>query len=239
MSHPCLLEVDITDASYGTAQVLRCVKFSMTKERLAILGRNGAGKTTLCSAITGLHRSTAGVIRCEGKNIRGLRPRQIGRLGVGYVPQGRRIFNSCTVEEHFAMLGSLCVPEWPMERLFEIFPALRARRSSLAKNLSGGEQQMLAIARAVSVGPKLLIMDEPSEGLAPVIIDNLVAACNTLIEASPMGILVVEQNLNVALRLSERVLVIDRGEIVVDLATEDFATRFDLQEAYLGVSRSI
>lgn len=98
---------------------------------------------------------------------------------------------------------------------------------------------MLAIARAVSVGPKLLIMDEPSEGLAPVIIDNLVAACNTLIEASPMGILVVEQNLNVALRLSERVLVIDRGEIVVDLATEDFATRFDLQEAYLGVSRSI
>ncbi|MYH96095.1 MAG: ABC transporter ATP-binding protein [Acidimicrobiia bacterium] len=235
---PPLLDVDVTHAVYGTAQVLRAVKFSMGRERLAIVGRNGAGKTTLCQAITGLHRNTRGSIRFEGRDILGLRPRQIGRTGVGYVPQGRRVFNSLNVEEHFAMQGRRTSPEWPMERLFEIFPALKPRRSSLAKNLSGGEQQMLAIARAVSVGPRLLIMDEPSEGLAPVIIDSLVEACDSLIAASSMGILVVEQNLNVAVRLSGRVLVMDRGEIAADMPTNEFAARPDLQEAYLGVSRS-
>jgi len=148
------------------------------------------------------------------------------------------VFNSLTVEEHFAMQGRRTSPEWPMERLFEVFPALKARRSSLARNLSGGEQQMLAIARAVSVGPKLLIMDEPSEGLAPVIIDSLVEACDSLIAASSMGILVVEQNLNVAVRLSGRVLVMDRGEIAADMPADEFAARPDLQDAYLGVSRS-
>ena len=234
-----LLEVAIKSAGYGTAQVLRSVSFSMGTERVAIVGRNSTGKTTLCKVATGLLQNAQGSIRFDGKEILGTRPRQIGRAGVGYVPQGRRVFNSLTVEEHFKMLGSKRVSDWPLDRIVELFPALEARRSSLARTLSGGEQQMLAIGRAVAVGPKLLIMDEPSEGLAPVIINDLVEACRALIAETSMGIIVVEQNLNIAVRLADRVLVMDRGEIVADMATPEFIKRPDLQEAYLGVSRSV
>ena len=233
-----LLNVDIRSAGYGTAQVLRTVEFSMGSERVAIVGRNSAGKTTFCRVTTGLLQNAQGSIRFNEEEILGKRPRQIGRAGIGYVPQGRRIFNSLTVEEHFKMLGRRRAPDWPIERIFELFPALEARRTSLARTLSGGEQQMLAIGRAVAVGPKLLIMDEPSEGLAPVIINNLVEACKTLIANSDIGIMVVEQNLNVATRLAERVLIMDRGEIVTDMTTAEFVNRPDLQEFYLGVSRS-
>ena len=234
-----LLEVAIKSAGYGTAQVLRSLSFSMGTERMAIVGRNSTGKTTLCKVATGLLQNAQGSIRFDGKEILGRRPLQIGRAGVGYVPQGRRVFNSLTVEEHFKMLGTRRASDWPIERIVELFPALEARRTSLARTLSGGEQQMLAIGRAVAVGPKLLIMDEPSEGLAPVIINNLVEACRALIAETSMGIIVVEQNINVAVRLADRVLVMDRGEIVADMTTPEFARRPDLQEAYLGVSRSV
>ena len=234
-----LLEVDIKSAGYGTARVLRAVNFSMGTERLAIVGRNSTGKTTLCKVATGLLQNARGSIRFNSTELLGMRPRQIGRAGVGYVPQGRRVFNSLTVEEHFKMLGTKRVSDWPFERIVDLFPALAARRSSLARTLSGGEQQMLAVGRAVAVGPKLLIMDEPSEGLAPVIINDLVEACSALIAETSMGIIVVEQNLNIAVRLADRVLVMDRGEIVADMTTPEFGNRPDLQEAYLGVSRSI
>lgn len=233
-----LLEVNIQSAGYGTAQVLRTISFSMGSERVAIVGRNSTGKTTFCKVTTGLLQNARGSIRFNGKEMLGKRPLQVGRAGIGYVPQGRRIFNSLTVAEHFKMLGRLRAPDWPTERIFGLFPGLEARRTSLARNLSGGEQQMLAIGRAVATGPKLLIMDEPSEGLAPVIINNLVETCRTLIANSEMGIMVVEQNLNVAVRLADRVLVMDRGEIAVDMTVAEFVNRPDLQETYLGVSRS-
>ncbi|MCE2525730.1 MAG: ABC transporter ATP-binding protein [Acidimicrobiia bacterium] len=235
---PALLEVEITTAGYGTATVLESVRFSAGVESLGIVGRNGMGKSTLCKVITGLHRNASGSIRLAGREILGRKPAQIGRAGVGYVPQGRRIFASLTVTEHFLMLGPHRSKDWPLDRVFELFPRLGDRRSHLGRHLSGGEQQMLAIARAVVVGPRLLIMDEPSEGLAPVVVDTLVDACLSLAVGGDMGILVVEQNLHAALRLTDRVMVMVRGSIVEDMSTTEFRKRTDLQELHLGVSRS-
>ena len=235
---PRLLEVEIATAGYGTATVLESVRFSAGIESLGIVGRNGMGKSTLCKVITGLHRNASGSVRLAGREILGKRPSQIGRSGIGYVPQGRRIFASLTVTEHFLMLGPHRSVDWPLDRVFELFPRLGDRRSHLGRNLSGGEQQMLAIARAVVVGPRLLIMDEPSEGLAPVVVDTLVDACLSLASSGDMGILVVEQNLHAALRLADRIMVMVRGSIVEDMPTDEFKERTDLQELHLGVSRS-
>ena len=235
---PRLLEVEIATAGYGTATVLESVRFSAGIESLGIVGRNGMGKSTLCKVITGLHRNASGSVRLAGREILGKRPAQIGRSGIGYVPQGRRIFASLTVTEHFLMLGPHRSADWPLDRVFELFPRLGDRRSHLGRNLSGGEQQMLAIARAVVVGPRLLIMDEPSEGLAPVVVDTLVDACLSLASSGDMGILVVEQNLHAALRLADRIMVMVRGSIVEDMPTDEFKERTDLQELHLGVSRS-
>ncbi len=233
-----LLEVAITSAGYGTAAVLESVNFSAGVESLGIVGRNGMGKSTLCQVITGLHRDASGSVRFGGKEILGRKPAQIGRAGIGYVPQGRRVFASLTVTEHFLMLGPHRSKDWPIERVFELFPRLGDRRTHLGKHLSGGEQQMLAIARAVVVGPRLLIMDEPSEGLAPVVVDALVDACLSLVASCEIGILVIEQNLHAALRLTDRIMVMVRGTIVADMATGEFAKRTDIQELHLGVSRS-
>ena len=233
-----LLDVEIATAGYGTATVLESVNFSAGVESLGIVGRNGMGKSTLCKVITGLHRNASGSVRLAGKEILGKRPAQIGRSGIGYVPQGRRIFASLTVTEHFLMLGPHRSGDWPLERVFDLFPRLGDRRTHLGRNLSGGEQQMLSIARAVVVGPRLLIMDEPSEGLAPVVVDTLVDACLSLAAGGDMGILVVEQNLHAALRLAERIMVMVRGSIVADMPTVEFRERTDLQELHLGVSRS-
>ena len=233
-----LLTVSLTHAAYRTAQVLHDVEFSMGAERVAIVGRNGMGKSTFCNVVTGLHREAKGSIRLNGEELLGKRPAQIGRRGVGYVPQGRRVFGSLTVDEHFAMLGPHRSKEWPVERIYELFPRLKERRAAVARNLSGGEQQMLAIGRAVAVGPKLLLMDEPSEGLAPIVVDDLIDACTTMVEASDMGIVVVEQNLHAAARLADRILVMMRGAIVADLPTPAFLHHTDLQETYLGVKRS-
>ena len=235
---PRLLEVEIATAGYGTATVLESVRFSAGIESLGIVGRNGMGKSTLCKVITGLHRNASGSVRLLDKEILGKRLAQIGRSGIGYVPQGRRIFASLTVTEHFLMLGPHRSVDWPLDRVFELFPRLGDRRSHLGRNLSGGEQQMLAIARAVVVGPRLLIMDEPSEGLAPVVVDTLVDACLSLASSGDMGILVVEQNLHAALRLADRIMVMVRGTIVEDMPTDEFKERTDLQELHLGVSRS-
>ena len=235
---PPLLEVQIATAGYGTATVLQSVRFSAGIESLGLVGRNGMGKSTLCKVITGLHRNASGSIRLQGREILGKRPAQIGRSGIGYVPQGRRIFASLTVTEHFLMLGPHRSKDWPLDRVFDLFPRLGDRRAHLGRNLSGGEQQMLAIARAVVVGPRLLIMDEPSEGLAPVVVDTLVDACLSLASSGDMGILVVEQNLHAALRLADRIMVMVRGTIVEDMPTDEFKERTDLQELHLGVSRS-
>ena len=233
-----LLEVAIRDARYGTAQVLRDVKFSIGQEAVSVVGRNGMGKSTLCDVVMGLHTNARGSVRLQGREILGKRPTAIGRGGVGYVPQGRRVFASLTVEEHFKMLGPHRSRDWTLDRIYELFPRLRERRNNLGSNLSGGEQQMLAIARAVALGPRLLLMDEPSEGLAPVIVDDLIDACMSLVESSEMGIVVVEQNMHAALRLADRILVMVHGQIVADMSANEFLAAPDLQERHLGVSRS-
>ncbi len=233
-----MFDVAVTHAAYGTATVLHNISFSMHVESVSIVGRNGMGKSTLCRVVTGMHSNAAGSIRLHGRELLGRRPTQIGRSGIGYVPQGRRVFATLTVDEHFAMLGSHQSKGWPTERLYTLFPKLKERRRHLGGNLSGGEQQMLAIARAIAVGPKLLIMDEPSEGLAPVVVNDLIKACGTLTDQEEINLIVVEQNLHVATRLADRILVMAHGEIVADLSTAEFHSRPDLQERYLGVSRS-
>ena len=238
MSDEILLQVDVTSAAYGTAQVLQGVNFEMGRERVAIVGRNGMGKSTLCKVVTGLHRTARGSVRLDGTQLLGRSAAFAGRAGVGYVPQGRRVFASLTVDEHFTMLGPHRDPRWPPQRVYDLFPQLARRRRSLASNLSGGEQQMLAIGRAVAVGPRLLIMDEPSEGLAPLVVDGLIDACSSLLHTGEMGILVVEQNLHAAVRLADRIMVMVRGQIIIDMTTDEFLTRADLQEAHLGVSGS-
>ena len=233
-----LLDVRVDTAAYGTAQVLHGVSFAMNRERVAIVGRNGMGKTTLCNVITGIHRESHGTVHLDGQQILGKRPVTIGRAGIGYVPQGRRVFASLTVEEHFTMLGPRQDKNWTTSAIYDLFPQLGQRRRSLGRDLSGGEQQMLAISRAVATGPKLLVMDEPSEGLAPLVVDDLIDQCASLFRDAGIGILVIEQNLHAALRVAERVLVMVRGEIVIDMPSTEFASRSDLQETHLGVSRA-
>ena len=237
-THDTLLDVHIDSAAYGTAQVLHGVRFAMGPERVAIVGRNGMGKSTLCNVVTGIHRDAHGTVHFGGQQILGRKPVTIGRAGVGYVPQGRRVFASLTVDEHFTMLGPRQDRDWPTSAIYDLFPQLGERRRSLGRDLSGGEQQMLAISRAVATGPELLVMDEPSEGLAPLVVDELIDQCASLFRDAGIGILVIEQNLHAALRIAERLLVMVRGEILLDMPSTEFAHRTDLQETHLGVSRA-
>src|SRR6266540_3155268 len=189
-----MLKVEGLDAFYGRAQALRGISFEMGREPVAVIGRNGMGKTTLCAAIMGLMPPrTTGSIRFGGGELLGKPPYKIARAGLGYVPQGRRLFPSLTVDEHLkisARNGS----GWTKARVYELFPRLAERKRNGGAELSGGEQQMLAIGRALLGNPRLLIMDEPSEGLAPAIVDNLVDTFQKL-EAEGLAILLIEQNL--------------------------------------------
>ena len=171
-----LLAVEGLCAHYGAAQCLHDVSFEMGRESVAVIGRNGMGKTTLCAAIMGLSPPhTSGSVKFEGKELVGRPSYKIARAGIGYVPQGRRLFPSLTVDEHLKISARNGSDDgWTIPRVYELFPRLDERRKNGGAQLSGGEQQMLAIGRALLGNPKLLIMDEPSEGLAPAIVDNLV-----------------------------------------------------------------
>jgi branched-chain amino acid transport system ATP-binding protein len=236
MSEP-LLSVAALCAHYGTAQCLRDVSFEMGRESVAIIGRNGMGKTTLCAALMGLSPPrTAGSVRFEGKELRGKPPHRIARAGLGYVPQGRRLFPSLTVDEHLriAERNSRGEGRWSKGRVYELFPRLAERKRNGGAQLSGGEQQMLAIGRALLGNPRLLIMDEPSEGLAPAIVDNLIDTFKQL-EQEGLAILLVEQNLGVAVSLAERQLVMVGGEIAAETTADVLGGDVELQRRYLGV----
>ena len=180
---------------------------------LAVVGRNGMGKTTLCNAITGLVASS-GSIKLLGEQIHGLPPNRITEKGIGYVPQGRRVWPSLTVDEHLRLAeGSARRGAWTAERVYEAFPRLADRRQHGGAQLSGGEQQMLAIARALLLNPKLLVMDEPTEGLAPVIVEQVVTMLSTLVRDGEVSILLVEQNLGVAVDVADTVAVMVNGRI--------------------------
>jgi branched-chain amino acid transport system ATP-binding protein len=229
-----LLAVEDLHGYYGTAHVLQGVSFSMGAEPVALIGRNGMGKSTLCLAITGLLDSATGSVRLDGQELLGKPAYKIAGSGIGFVPQGRRLFESLTVHEHLEIVGARSNAEWTPERVYELFPRLADRRSVSGTSLSGGEQQMLAIGRALVTNPRVLIMDEPSEGLAPTIIEDLVRTIADL-AAGGMGLLIVEQNLGVAASLAERQLVMMTGSIATETTAAELVDDPVAQRRYLGV----
>ena len=232
-----LLRVEGLNAFYGSAHVLDNVSFELQDERpVAVIGRNGMGKTSLCAAIMSITPpQVTGSIRFRGRELRGRPSYKIAKLGIGYVPQGRRLFPSLSVEEHLRMVsGRNGSRGWTIERVYELFPRLRERRRNGGAQLSGGEQQMLAIARALLLNPRLLIMDEPSEGLAPTVIEQLIETCKTL-EQEGVAILLIEQNLGVATSLAERQLVMVAGSIALETTADKLLGDPDAQRRFLGV----
>ena len=230
-----LLEVTDLTAGYGSSQVLQGVTFSMGVEATVIIGRNGMGKTTLCNTLMGLVEPRSGTVSVNGTRIEGQFPNQIARSGVGYVPQGRRLFPSLTVDEHFAMLEKRSRGKpWTPARVYELFPRLAERKSNGGAELSGGEQQMVAIGRALLLNTPLLVMDEPSEGLAPTIVDILIDVIHKLVDEG-IGVLVVEQNLGAATAISDRQLVMIAGEIAAETTATQLLNDPDAQRRYLGV----
>jgi branched-chain amino acid transport system ATP-binding protein len=233
MSEP-LLAVEDVHGYYGTAHVLQGVSFEMSAEPVALIGRNGMGKSTLCAAMAGLLASATGSVRLEGRELLGKPAYKVAGAGIGYVPQGRRLFESLTVDEHLEIVGASSKAEWTPKRVYELFPRLAERKSVSGTSLSGGEQQMLAIGRALVTNPRVLIMDEPSEGLAPTIVEGLVQTIKDL-AAGGMGLLVVEQNLGVATSLAERQLVMVTGSIATETTAAEIKDDPIAQRRYLGV----
>ena len=230
-----LLELDGLAAFYGTAQALEGVSFSMGQEAVSVIGRNGMGKTTLCNALMGVEPPNArGSARFRGTELLGRPSYKIAGLGIAYVPQGRRLFESLSTDEHLRMIKSSRPGKWNTAAVYELFPRLAERKKVGATQLSGGEQQMLAIGRALLTNPDLLIMDEPSEGLAPTIVEQVIDTCKSLV-ADGMAILLVEQNLGVATEVAERQLVMISGRIAAETSSTALAADPDLQRRYLGV----
>ena len=229
-----LLEVEDLNGWYGTAHVLQGVSFSMGAEPVALIGRNGMGKSTLCLAITGLLERAEGSVRLDGEELLGKPAYKVAGAGIGYVPQGRRLFESLTVDEHLDIVGRRSNVEWTPKRVYELFPRLAERKNVSGTSLSGGEQQMLAIGRALVTNPRVLIMDEPSEGLAPTIVEGLLQTIKDL-AAGGMGLLVVEQNLGVATSLAERQLVMMTGSIATETTANELTNDPSAQRRYLGV----
>jgi branched-chain amino acid transport system ATP-binding protein len=236
MAEQPLLSIEGVNAYYGRAQALEDVTFEITGGSTSIIGRNGMGKTTLCNAIVGVPPArVTGSIRYRGQELVGKPSYRIAKLGIGYVPQGRRLFPSLSVDEHLRMLASRTGSKrWTVERAYELFPRLRERKRNGGAQLSGGEQQMLAIARALLTNPTLLIMDEPSEGLAPAIIEHLVDTFKKL-EQEGLSILLIEQNLGVATSLAERQLVMVAGSIYAETTATELSKDAELQRRFLGV----
>jgi branched-chain amino acid transport system ATP-binding protein len=234
-----LLEVRDLDAYYGRAHILQGVSFSMGSESVAIIGRNGMGKSTLCAAIMGIHPpEVRGSIRFHDEELCGRPSYRIAGAGIGYVPQGRRLFPSLSVDEHLRMIAKRStvngVRRWTTRDVYDLFPRLAERKRNGGAQLSGGEQQMLAIGRALLTSPRLLIMDEPSEGLAPAIIESLTETFKQL-EQEGLAILLIEQNLGVATSLAERQLVMVAGTIAAETTAAQIASDPDAQRRYLGV----
>jgi branched-chain amino acid transport system ATP-binding protein len=225
------------NAHYGRSHVLRGVSFGLRKGRLlALLGRNGAGKTTTMLTIAGLLKASSGDIHVADRAIAQLNPESIARLGVRLVPQGRRVFASLSVQENLSVATQArpVASPWSIERVYELFPALKSRHRQRAGTLSGGEQQMLVIGRALMGNPDVLLLDEPSEGLAPLIVlevNNSIAK----LKAEGLSIILVEQNFNMAMTLADDVVVLNTGEVACAGTVDDIRANPDLATRHLGV----
>ncbi|WP_137045381.1 ABC transporter permease [Pseudolabrys sp. FHR47] len=231
-----ILQLQGVNVFYGRSHALQGVDLSLHSGVLSVVGRNGMGKTTMCKAIMGLVPVSSGSIRFMGEEIAGRSPTEIARLGVGYVPQGRRLWRSLTVDEHLRVMSRGKGP-WTPERIYETFPRLAERRRNGGGELSGGEQQMLAISRALLMNPRLLIMDEPTEGLAPVIVAHVEETLVRLAADGDVSILVIEQNIGVATQMSDPVAIMVNGRIHRVIASQTLAADRDLQQRLLGVGR--
>jgi branched-chain amino acid transport system ATP-binding protein len=221
---------------YGDSYILQGVDLSVSRGQVvALLGRNGVGKTTTVRSIVGFTPPRRGQIHFKEKNIAGLSAHAIARMGIGLVPQGRRVFGSLTVREHLKLFGKEKTSNWDLDRVVSIFPRLGERLRQRASALSGGEQQMLAIGRALVTGPDLLIVDELTEGLAPVLVEAIGQAIRDLKETEQQTILLIEQNLPLALSLADHVYVMNKGAIVFEGAPDELSNAPDVQSTYLGV----
>ncbi len=232
-----LLAVDRLDAYYGGAHVLQGVTFDLDAEPVSIIGRNGMGKTTLCKAIMGMTPPRAsGSVRIDGRELLGRPSYKICGAGIAYVPQGRRLFPSLSTDEHLRMIGGPFPTRgrWTIEAVYELFPKLADRRKVSGAQLSGGEQQMLAIGRALLTNPRLLLLDEPSEGLAPLVVESLIETCKALVHEG-VGLLLIEQNLGVATSLADRLLVMVAGRIAQETTSRELLADVAAQRRFLGV----
>ena len=231
-----ILSVRDLRSGYAGSEVLHGVSFDLEEGSvLGLLGRNGVGKSTLVSTVMGLVRPRAGSVVVDGTEVAGRRPDQIASMGVAYVPQGRRIFAPLTVDEHLAIADRAGRSgDWTRERVLELLPRLGERLGHRGDQLSGGEQQMLAIARGLLTNPRLLLLDEPSDGLAPTVV-QLVAHVVRELCASGLSVLLVEQDLRLAFSVAQRVVVMSKGTVRLDTTTEDFRSDPVRARALLGV----
>ncbi len=233
-----MLEMDSVDAHYGRAHILHAMSLKVNEgEVVALLGRNGAGKSTTMKTIMGLVPATAGTIRFRDQEITSQAPHRICRLGLGYVPEERRIFTGITVQENLEV-GRFEPADgrklWTLEHLFEVFPNLAERRSNLGSQLSGGEQQMLTIARTLMGNPLLVILDEPSEGLAPVIVEQM---ARTILDFKKKGltVLISEQNLHFARMVADRAYIIEKGQVRYEGTMAELEADKTVKDTYLAV----
>src|SRR6187399_2868223 len=230
-----LLEVSALNSYYGDSHILFDVSLRVEQhEVVALLGRNGAGKSTTLKSLMGVVTPASGSVKLEGAEMAGRKSHAIARAGMQLVHEDRRIFGSLDVEENLVLAGLTAESRWPLDRIYAMFPRLKERRRSRGTDLSGGEQQMLAIARALVRNPRIVLLDEPFEGLAPVIVHDLVKACREL-AAAGQTIVLVEQNLAATLALAHRVYVINNGHVVHEGPAGELKGQPELLQRWLGV----
>jgi branched-chain amino acid transport system ATP-binding protein len=232
---PDLLSIERLRAGYGEAIVLSDVSLTLDPgQSLALLGRNGMGKTTLVNSIVGVTRYRGGTIKLDGRDITKLRPDQRAHAGVGWVPQERNIFKSLTLHEN---LTAIARPgPWTPEKVYALFPRLGERRGNMGNQLSGGEQQMLALGRALVLNPKVVLLDEPLEGLAPIIVEELLAAVNRITREEGLAAILVEQSANLVLGVTDRAVILERGSVVYTGDSATLGADHETLEKYIGVS---
>jgi len=230
-----LLEVQNLNSYYGDSHILFDVSLRVEQhEVVALIGRNGAGKSTTLKSLMGVVTPRSGTVKLEGQDLAGRKSHAIAQAGMQLVHEERRIFGSLNVEENLILAGLSADNKWPLDRIYEMFPRLKERRGSRGTDLSGGEQQMLAIGRALIRDPKIVLLDEPFEGLAPVIVRDLMLACREL-AAAGQTIVLVEQNLAATLALAHRVYIINNGHVVHEAPASELKAQPEILQRYLGV----